>query len=372
MKILTQKFLVLFLALFMTQSVIHAEFLNKGVPPAKTFDWMELKSGEWLKGEFIEIYSGDVIFDSDEMGVLAFDIDDVKQVITKGVATVSIEGQDDPVEGKIVFENSQFKITKEDGSTIEVHTSQIASIAGGEDTESSYWSASVMLGLDVLSGNTEQVNLSAQAHAQRRSSDTRLTMEFLSNYSEVDNNITTANSTRASGSFDIYQTAHFYWRAGHIEFLRDPFQNIDQRYTYAVGVGYDILYTPKTNWNITAGPGYQTESYKTAVLNRSADANISDFDTPIVYLNTHFDYEVATDVDFIVNYDMYYQTEKVGTYLHHAIASLETEMINDLIFNVSFIWDKTASPQSYIDDLGAVQTPEQDDFQTTVSLGYSY
>ena len=372
MNIVTQKFLVLFMALFMTQSLAHAEFLNQGVPPAKTFDWMELQSGEWLKGTFKEVQQGDVVFDSEEMGVLTFDISDVKQIVTQGKATVSIEGLDEPVEGKMVFENGTFNITKDDGSAINVENSQISSIAGGENKESSYWSANIMLGLDVMRGNTDQTTATVQAHAQRRSSDTRLIADYLSTYTKVDGNITAADSNRISSSFDIYQTAHFFWRAAYGEFLRDPFQNIEQRYTVAVGVGYDLLYTANANWSVTAGPGYQRENYSNAVLDRAADGNISDFSSPVLYFNSTFDYDIAKDVDFFFTYNMYYQTEEAGTYIHHAIAGLNTELINNLIFNVSVIWDKTATPQSFIDTVGVVQTPEQDDFKTVVSLGYSY
>lgn len=372
MKILTQKFLALFLALFMTQTVIHAEYLDQAVPPAKKFDWMELKSGEWLKGEFIEIFSGDVVFDSDEMGVLTFDIDDVKLIVTKGTATVSIEDQYEPVEGKILFEDGKLNINKEDGSVITIESMQIASAAGGEDKESSYWSANIMLGLDAMSGNTQQVTATIQAHTQRRSSDTRMIADYLSTYTKVDGNITTANSNRFSTSFDIYQTAHFFWRPAYAEYFRDPFRNIDQRYTYALGVGYDILYTPSVNWSVSTGPGYQHENYTNPVLNRTADNNFSNFGTPIIYLNTNFDYEIVKDVDFLITYSMYYQTHDEGTYIHHAIAALNTEFINDLVFNISFIWDRTESPQSFINDAGVKETPAKDDFKSVLSLGYSY
>ena len=372
MKIITQKFLVLFLAFFMTQSVIHAEFLNQGVPPAKTFDWMELQSGEWLKGSFEEIQSGDVVFDSEEMGVLTFDLADVKQIVTMGKSTVKIEEQDEPVEGKMTFENGKFSFLKDDGSAVNIETAQVASVAAGENKESSYWSANILLGLEVMSGNTEQVTATVQGHVQRRSADTRFIADYLSSYTEVDTNTTTANSIRVSSSFDIYQTAHFFWRAAYGEFYRDPFQNIEQRYTVAVGVGYDILYTPSTNWTITAGPGYQRENYSNDILNRTAEGNVSDFSSPVVYFNSSFEYDIMKDVDFYFTYNMYYQTEEAGTYIHHSIVGLDTEFVNDLVFNVSFIWDKTANPQSFIDDLGVIQTPKQDDFMTMISLGYSY
>jgi putative salt-induced outer membrane protein YdiY len=372
MKVISQKKFLLFLTLFLMQISVYAEHLDKGVPPAKKFDWMELDSGEWLKGRFEEIHKGNVIFDSEEMGVLIFDLGDVDQILTKGKTTVNIDDHDEPVIGKMVFKNEKFTIISDDGTVVNIKSTQIASAANGEDIESSYWSANILFGMDVMSGNTDQVTATVQAFVQRRSSDTRLRADYLGTYTRVDNNITAADSNRFSTFFDIYQTAHFFWRAGYGEFFRDPFQNIEQRYTVTAGVGYDILHMLNMNWSITVGPGYQRENYSSPVLNRAGDTNLSGLSTPVVYFNTSYNYDIAKDVDFLAIYSMYYQTKKSGTYIHHAIATLNTEFINDFIFNISFIWDRTATPQSFIDTSGLKQTPEKNDYKSVVSLGYSY
>src|SRR4029079_5102700 len=49
-------------------------------PPAPdAFDWIQLKSGEWLKGELIALYDGKLEFDSDELEKLTLDWDDVRE-----------------------------------------------------------------------------------------------------------------------------------------------------------------------------------------------------------------------------------------------------------------------------------------------------
>ena len=366
-----KQLLALFLALFMTQPSVHAEYLENAVPPAKAFDWMELQSGEWLKGEFKEFYSGSVKFDSDEMDLLSFDIEDVKQIITKGNASISIE---QPITfsttlpfkvetGKLHFHDKKFYLTKEDGTALEVEIEDVASIIGGEEKESNYWTASAFLGLDVLTGNTEQVTLTAKANVQRRTAITRFIADYLGVYTEVDGNRTTADSNRVTGSFDIYQTAHFFWRAASGEYLRDPFQNIAHRYTVAVGAGYDIIYTPKTDWTVTVGPGYQHTTFDTVEINASETA-----DTALVYLDSRFDTELSKNVDFIFNYNMYLLDEDSGTYTHHAMVSLETEFISDLDFDLSLIWDRTQDPVPFSDGTA----PLQDDYKTMIGLGYSY
>jgi len=376
--------LLLLITLLFLPTLIHAEYLKNAIPPAKAFDWMELQSGEWLKGEFKGIYSGDVEFDSDEFDIVTFSLGDVKQIITKGNSVISLnrkmpsltniyslaKGQDMPDEedeivGNIGFKENTFVITLADGSTRQLNPTDIASVAGGEPKESNYWSASLFLGVDVLSGNSEQVTVTGKANAERRTALTRFLADYLTTYTEVDNNTTTANNNRFSSSFDLYQTAHFYWRLASVEYLRDPFRNIKGRYTLGVGVGYDIIYTPKTDWSITMGPGFQ-RTYFDDYNNSVAGAEYAE--TVLFFLNSHFDTEVTNDVDFIINYNAYFVDKDSGRYTHHTEFSLETELINDFTVDVSLFWDRISSPLPFADGT----KPESDDFKTMLAIGYSY
>jgi len=384
------------LTLLITQTLLQAEYLENATPPAKEYDWMELQSGEWLKGEFKGMYSGEVEFDSDEFDVVTFDLGDVKQIITKGESVLSLnrpmpslqalstrlhkndeqnltENQDieNEVIGKIIYKDNTFMVLMENGSAKTLPTDNIASIAGGEPKESNYWTANVFLGVDTLSGNSNQLTVTAKAYAQRRTALTRFLFDYLGTYTDVkdpDTNETvqTANSNRVTSSFDMYQTAHFYWRLASLEYLRDPFQNIDGRYTLSVGVGYDIIYTPNTNWSITMGPGYQ-RTYFTDYNQSNPDA-LRYAETPLVFISSRFDTEITSDVDFILNYQAYFVNHNSGRYIHHAEASLETELIADLTVDFSVFWDRTSAPNAFADGT----YPEENDYKTMLAIGYSY
>ncbi len=376
-----KRLLPLFLMLFMTHSVLHAEYLENAIPPAKAFDWMELESGEWLKGEFKGIYSGTVEFDSDEFDLVTFELVDIKQIITKGYSTISLNrnipsitniynGIDDEsthvIAGKLSFEGHEFKIILPDGSTRVLQEEDIASISGGKAKESNYWSASIFFGIDFITGNSEQIVVTSKANVQRRTVSTRFMADFLGNYTEVDGNRTTVDSERVNASFDIYQTANFYWRAGSLEYLRDPFKNIRGKYTAYIGIGYDIIYTPKTDWSVTLGPGYQHTTYDD--YNTSDPEAIESADTPLFVFDSKFDTELTNDIDFIVNYNMYLVNKESGSYTHHTQVSLKTEFIKDLKLDLSLYWDRTEDPVPFSDGT----SPKQDDFTTALSIGYTY
>lgn len=47
-------------------------------PIVAEFDWVQLTSGEWLKGEIKSMYNESVEFDSDKLNLLRIDLQDVK------------------------------------------------------------------------------------------------------------------------------------------------------------------------------------------------------------------------------------------------------------------------------------------------------
>jgi len=63
---------------------------EKFVPSTDKYDWIELTSGEWLKGEFKAMYQKRLEFDSDKLDLLIFDFEDVKQIRTHRLINVSI------------------------------------------------------------------------------------------------------------------------------------------------------------------------------------------------------------------------------------------------------------------------------------------
>jgi hypothetical protein len=49
-------------------------------PMPDQFDWVQLKSGEWLKGEIKVMYEGSLEFESEELDTVNLDFGDIKQL----------------------------------------------------------------------------------------------------------------------------------------------------------------------------------------------------------------------------------------------------------------------------------------------------
>ena len=131
-------------------------------PPADSkFDWLQLTSGEWLKGDFKVLYDYKLEFDSDELDLLEFDFEDVKQVRTRGMKTVLIEGEGGRRETAIlrgVLEIKEGQVTlRRSEHEVVVPREKVISIAGGKQRERDYWSGMISFGINARSGNTDTV-----------------------------------------------------------------------------------------------------------------------------------------------------------------------------------------------------------------------
>jgi len=329
-------------------------------PPSDEFDWIQLTSEEWLKGELKVLYENKLEFDSDNLGLLVFDWEDVKLVRSHRIFSVRFEGPI-VVDGLLqVTEDKVFVTVGEERQEFE--RNQLIAIASGEPKEIDHWSAKLSLGINFSNGNTDQTQYTAIGNAKRRTAETRFVLDYIGNYTETEGD-ETVNNQRVNTSFDYLMTRKYFLRPIFGEYFRDPFKNIDHRLTVGAGLGYHIIDTSITSWDVAGGPAYQKTWFKSVEPGKDSSAS-----TPAFVAGTDFDTELTETVDFNFRYNFYFVNEKSGTYSHHLITALETELTSWLDFDISFVWDRTEDPRPESD--GTV--PEQDDFYLIFSLGVEY
>lgn len=355
------------------------EAWEKFTPPEDNrFDWVQMNSGEWLKGEIKVMYSFSLEFDSDELGLLDLDMDDVKIIRSSGYQEVLVETgrrETTVADGKLLIEGE--KVTVIDGENVqEFKRVQLVSIAGGHKRERDNWSGSFSLGMTARGGNTETLDVNVSANLKRRTAMTRLNIDYLSNYSEaqttdattgVKTRNDTAENQRLSGYFDWFLASRFYWQIINAEYYHDPFVNIGNQYSASTGVGYDLVRSSRTEWTVSAGAGYQETQFDVVA---AGDPDSSD--SPYGTIGTRLDVELSGDLDYLYDYSARFLSEENGSYTHHMVSTLSYEIIADLDLDISVIWDRIESPAASEDDLGNPYTPEKDDYQVVVGVGYSF
>jgi putative salt-induced outer membrane protein YdiY len=329
------------------------------VPPVDSFDWIQLKSGEWLKGRLKAMQDRELEFYSEELKDFTFDWKDIRQVRSARTQDVLFVGGN-KLSGPVAITTNQVTV----GGTVPqiFPREQLQSLTPGGSRERNYWSGNLTLGLTLRTGNTASTEYSAQAHLQRRTPDTRLSLDYIGNLSSIDG-VESANNTRINAEFDRWLSQRFYLVVPSAEYYKDPFQNLAQRITLGVGIGYDLIDRPKLEWNITTGPAAQKAWFVSAQPGEPTEKA-----SGALTLGTRFDWQVTHRIEWILEYRGIYTSKEVGETTHHAVGTLSLELTKRFDLNVSLTWDRISQPKVGADGI----EPEPDDIRLVLGLGVDF
>lgn len=330
------------------------------VPGVDHFDWIQLKSGEWLKGKIKSMQDEKLEFDSEELDLLTFEWEDIRALRSARLHSVWIEHLA-PMAGTVLIDTNEVQIITATETNIYSRANLLAITPTGK-RELDKWTAKLSAGASFRAGNTKETDVNVHANAKRRTPDTRLSLDYLGNYSKVNEDQVEQNH-RFIGQFDYFLSRRLYIRFPDVEYYRDPLQNLAHRVTVGAGVGYDIINTAHTEWNITGSPAWQRNWYISVPAGESDTENSGAF-----VLSTRFETELTKRLDLILEYRGQLTRKETGNDTHHAVATLEFEIHKKLTLDVSFVWDRISNPQA--DSTGVV--PKPDDFRLITSLGVNF
>ena len=328
------------------------------------WDWIKLTSDEWLKGDFIAMYKEVLEFDSDNLGIVEIDWEDVAELHTKGYQSVRID-DNRIITGLITYRDEQLTITAA-GLTTSIGNDQLVSLAPAQGDRRGYWDAKVTLGLDTQNGNTIQYSRTVTATVKRRTASSRIQLDYNLNYSESTDRDTgaetvIADSVRLKAIADYYLDQDWFIRFADYEYFDDPFQNIARRATYGVKAGYTAIDTAAVDLEFSAGPGYQTTEFVTV-----EPGSPKENESKVFSMETAWEWEFIKDFSYILKYSYTNVNESLGESLQHLETGFEIEPIDDFTVNFTYYVDRTGKPIPLEDG----SLPERDDTRFVISIGY--
>ena len=323
-------------------------------------DWVQLKSGEWLRGRIIAMQDFRLEFYSDELKKLTLKWRNVKYIKTSAPYRLRFEDQTRTVGAIEITPEEVHVITDYDDQTFD--RSKLLTIASGKETESSLWTYNITVSINLRRGNTDQTDFTSKIGTKRQTEFSRVTIDYLGNFTEVRES-ETVNNHRLNAGYSVFFGRHLFVSPIIAEVYRDPFQNIDRRVYAGAGLGYWLIKNIYTEWDIGGGPAYQSTTFDSVQPGQSPQES-----TLTLILSTRFN----SRLNSIVNLEGFYIAtlgdNSVGNYTHHSMFTVKTELKDELYLDVSFAWDRTSQPVENADGV----VPEQDDFKVLVGLRYDY
>lgn len=125
------------------------------------------------------------------------------------------------------------------------------------------WHGSVAAGGALASGNTTSQALTIGADGVKATTADKTTLYGLANFAQSTvNDVTTKTSElfRLGGRYD-YNLSAQYFAFGGAEAETNKAQGLDSRYAANAGLGYKMIRTPSTTWDLFAGLGYSSTRY---------------------------------------------------------------------------------------------------------------
>jgi len=246
----------LFLSLLFASSILLClgqDDWQPAPPMPDKYNWIQLTSGEWLKGEIIDLYNDKLGFESEELDLLTLDWEDIKEMSSSRIVQVWFT-DDTTAIGKIYVEGDTVRIICDHDQKFE--RSGIFTIVAGEPKEINYWSGKVTLGANIRKGNTDQFEANTQAKIRRITIQNRVAIDYIGNY-RITDDVLSDNNHRINSVWRRFLNAKLFAMPVFGEYFVDPFQNVKHRMTIGSGIGYQIIDQPKIEWATSVGPAYQ-------------------------------------------------------------------------------------------------------------------
>lgn len=329
-------------------------------PPPGKYSWVQLDTGEWIKGDIIALYDEVLVFDSDHFGDLNVDLEDIRNLYGQGLFTVNF-ASGAPIRGKLQIREEQVVVVTAEKRR-EGARADLVSLIPAATRERDRWVGDIGIGANVRRGNTDIAEHSVDLGLQRRTPASRFTLDYLasSNVTEGDR---ITDSHRVTSSLDRFTGRRVYWRPLSFQYYKDEPQNIRHQGTVNTGLGYHLMDSKRVDWELQGGVGYNyLENYSVAV-------GEEEYETSVVgTFSSDLSIEVTSWMDYDLLVNMTFLNEESGRYQHHVVSELSTDFFRDFDLDFSIIWDRTQEPTELAD--GTI--PEQDDVRFIVSLSYEF
>ena len=323
-------------------------------------DWIQLKSGEWLRGEIVRIRDESLDFDSDELDDLSIDLADIKRIASSHeVIVLTADGRE--LRGELAVDEDKVWLVGE--TTAQIRREDVLTLlALNEDGGTTNWSGGLSFGLTARSGNTDQTDYTALAELSRETARTRWYTRYTGALSNL-NQEETANNHRIGSTYAINLTQRLFVTAPGLDLFRDPFQNIGLRVTPYAAIGYDLFDRGAHSWAVSVGPAVQYER-----LDSPGPGEEREDTTGAVLAASNYSWDITSDVEFDFDYSITAPVPETDRYNHNFVMRFSVDLLGDLDLDVTFIWDRVNKPQLDADG----NLPQADDFRTSVGLGWSF
>lgn len=192
-----------------------------------------------------------------------------------------------------------------------------------------FWSGYLDTGLALTRGNSETLNFNLSGQAVRKTSRDTITVYANSVYATNGTGgptKTTANSIGGGIRVDLNVTDRLFVY-GLADFYHDEFQQLDLRNILAGGLGYHVINTKTTNFDVYGGGAFNQSYYSTPLTQITGE----------IMAGEYFTHSVSDRTKFSERFEFFPNVSNTGAYRFTFDAHAVTKLNKWLGWQVSFV-----------------------------------
>lgn len=317
------------------------------------YDWIQLYSGEWIKGWMETMRDETLYFESEVLYSLYIDWVSIVTLYSAQYHTYVLR-DGSTVVAKGILENGQLKLNGKYYAP-----NRVLLIKQGGVDEIDNWYFRLRSGLSLHNASSSQFTWSNSTELLRDDGITRAALRYDGTLGQVDGDLTVSTHTGAL-QVDVLITSTLYLLPFYGSVTHDYERNIELRTTLGTGAGVHIIDVDGASWEVSFGPAYVSLLPITTVngdVARTHDLG--------VILKTDLDVDILKDLSLNATWLSVLTVTGTDRSYHQGIASLELELSNIVTLNLSVMFDRSEAPQT----TESGETPAQNSLQLDVGLG---
>ena len=304
-------------------------------------DEVKLKNGDRLTGTIMK----------SDAKVLAMKSEFAGDVSIKWEAITSIQSAQplyfalkdgETIAGTVATSEGKFVVTTKNAGTVTASKDSVVAVRNGAEqtafnTEidrlrnphlTDFWSGFLDTGLSLTRGNSDTLNFNLSGQAVRKTSRDTITAyanSIFANNGTAGPTTTTANAIGGGLRVDLNVSDRLFV-FGFTDFYHNQFQQLDLRNVLGGGLGYHVINTKPTTFDVYGGGAFNQSYYSTPLTQKTGEIMVGEYLT----------HAMSNRMTFTERFELFPNVSDVGQYRYTFDAHAVTKLKSWLGWQISF------------------------------------
>jgi putative salt-induced outer membrane protein YdiY len=315
-------------------------------------DQVSLKNGDRLTGTIVKSDAKTLLLKSDFAGDVTLQWDAVTSIVSSQTLHLALkDGQ--TIVGTVTTNDGKFEVATKETGPVSASKDVIVGVRNDAEQKAyddqierlrhphlaDFWSGLLDTGLSLTRGNSESLTYNLSGKAARVTDLDKISVYTTAIYTDstVDHiNSTTAHAIRGGIRGDLNVGDKFFV-FGFTDFEYDQFQDLDLRNVVGGGLGYHIINTKATTFDVFAGGDYDQDFFGAIAATATAPATAAvTRKTGEVDLGETFNAKINNRTTITQQFSLYPNVSNTGSYRFQFDTSAATKLKNWLSWQVTY------------------------------------